>query len=330
MRIYGRASLPNEDPGYFAYPFYTAFIVLPLVFTDYAWASAIWMVLLEVSLIGSLFINLSLLRWRPAPLLLVILLLWSLTDYYAMRGLLLGQPGVLIAGLQLIALWGYIKKRDTLGGVALALSTIKPQMGFLIVPFLLLVALSERRWRYIILSLAMLAVLIGVSFVLQPSWLGDWLAQVSIYSSYTALGSPVWIVTQYYLNLGNTGEILAIIPLVILLLWAWYQVIVKHKTERLLWTAVLTLTITHLIAPRTATPHYVIFALPILFYLRELAKRRQTLIAALIPTVLIILTWTHFLTTVQGEFEHPTLYLPLPFAILGLQLISRRRWWQTS
>jgi hypothetical protein len=153
---------------------------------------------------------------------------------------------------------------------------------------------------------------------------------VSIYSSYTALGSPVWIVTQYYLNLGNTGEILAIIPLVILLLWAWYQVIVKHKTERLLWTAVLTLTITHLIAPRTATPHYVIFALPILFYLRELAKRRQTLIAALIPTVLIILTWTHFLTTVQGEFEHPTLYLPLPFAILGLQLISRRRWWQTS
>jgi hypothetical protein len=49
-RIYGRAVVDDEDPGFFAYPFYTAFLVLPLVFTTYAWASAVWMVLLEAPL----------------------------------------------------------------------------------------------------------------------------------------------------------------------------------------------------------------------------------------------------------------------------------------
>lgn len=328
-RIYGRASLPNEDPGYFAYPFYTTFLMLPLVFTDYAWASAIWMVVLAASLIGALIINLSILRWKPAPIMLGVLLLWVLIDYYAMRGLLLGQPGILVAFLEFLAIWAFLKKRDALGGFALALSTLKPQMGFLIVPFLLLVALSQRRWRYLASTTLTFGGLMLASFLLQPTWLSDWLGQIGNYSSYTALGSPVWIITQHYLNLGNVGEFIAVIPLVFVMLWAWFQVIVRQKFDRFLWAAILTLTITHLIAPRTATPHYVVFTLPILFYLHEIVKGRQTLIALLIPIAMVVLTWIHFITTVTGEFEHPTLYLPLPFTILALLLITRKKWWKT-
>ena len=33
QRIYGRMAADDEDPGYFAYPFYTVFVLLPLVFT---------------------------------------------------------------------------------------------------------------------------------------------------------------------------------------------------------------------------------------------------------------------------------------------------------
>ena len=51
MKIFGRPVQDGEDPGYFAYPFYTAVLIWPLVYMDYAWASALWMVLLAACLI---------------------------------------------------------------------------------------------------------------------------------------------------------------------------------------------------------------------------------------------------------------------------------------
>lgn len=137
-RIYGRAATDDEDPGLFVYPFYTVFLVWPLVYTSYAWASAIWMVLLEACLIGALLLGMDLFRWRPPVWLLIVLFLWTLVYYFAARGLLLGQPGLLVYFFEVLTLWSLAKGHDRLAGTALALSTIKPQMGFLLVPFLLL------------------------------------------------------------------------------------------------------------------------------------------------------------------------------------------------
>src|SRR5690606_10405030 len=106
-------------------------------------------VLLEACLVGSIFLLLDLFSWRPKPLLMALLLLWSLVFYYSARGLILGQPGHLVYFFQLVAVWAIIKGHDEWAGVALALSTIKPQMGFLIVPFLLLWGLRARRWRLV-------------------------------------------------------------------------------------------------------------------------------------------------------------------------------------
>lgn len=331
QRIYGRPAAEGEDPGYFAYPFYTLFLVWPLVVLSYSWASAVWMVLLEVSLVVSLFLLLDLFRWKPKPLLLASLLLWTLVFYFSARGLILGQPGLLVAFLEILAVWALVKERDSLAGVALALSTIKPQMGFLIVPFLLLWGLRMRRWRFAGTFAAVMGALLLASFLLQPSWLSDWLAQLALYPSYTALGSPVWIVTQYYFDLGNVAELIVAGALVVLMLWAWYSVLVQQRQERWLWAVALTLTITHLIAPRTATPHYVVFVFPMIFYFSQLArKRRGSLWIGLILLALLILPWLHFVTTVEGEFEHPTVYLPLPFGILALLWLTRRQWWERA
>jgi len=327
-RIYGRPAEPNEDPGYFAYPFYTVLIVAPFVLTDYAWASAVWMVLLEVCLIGALLLNLSILKWRPHSFLLTILVLWAIFDYFAMRGLLLGQPGIVVYVLEVAAIWALVYKRDGIGGVALALSTLKPQMGFFIVPLILLFVLREQRWRYLGAFAVTFGGLMLASFALLPSWFGDWLGQVSIYTTYTAIGSPVWIVTQYYLGLGDAAEYTVIAVLVATMLFAWYHVIFQRKTERLLWTVALTLTVTHLIAVRTATTHYVVFTLPILYCIRALSRTRLAWSAYLTPFVLVGITWVHFVTTVQGEFEHPTLYLPLPFITLVVLIVTRKQWWR--
>lgn len=342
--IYGRAVVEGEDPGFFAYPLYTAFLVYPIVYVDYSWASAIWMTLLEAGLIGALLLSLNLFSWRPKPLMLGGLLLWTLFLYFSARGLLLGQPGHVVYFLHVLAIWAFFKKHDRLAGVALALSTIKPQMGFLLVPFLLLWALRVQRWQFVGGFVASFGALMGVSFLLVPTWMSDWLAQIALYPSYTELGSPVWIVANYpwlgvdpisekWVVSGGFGDIIQLIMNVLLavfMLWTWFDVLIRRKSERFMWSVMVTILVTHLIAPRTATPHYVVFIVPLVFYLRELTRPKIKyggLWASLVLLGLFLIPWVHFLLTVDGEFEHPTVYLPIPILLMLMLWFTRQMWW---
>lgn len=338
LQIFGRAVEEGEDPGYFVYPFYAVFMLLPLVFTNYAWASAIWMVILEVCLIAALLLALDLFRWRPRPILMAMLVLWTLVQYYGARGLLLGQVGIIVYLFEALAIWALAKEQDRLAGVALALSTLKPQMGFLIIPFLLLWGMRTRRWPFVIAFVVSMIVLIGASFLLQPSWLGDWIAQMRLYPQYTSAaypdtGSPVWIVTQHYLGLGTIGEWVVNLIFLVPMLWAWFTVLVQERHERFLWTLMLTLTVTHIVALRTATTHFVVFTIPLIFYLKMLSRRRSgNLWVGLILIALTVAPWVHFLITVQGRdsLEHPALFLPPTFGLFALLLLTRRMWWNVE
>jgi hypothetical protein len=42
--------------------------------------------------------------------------------------------------------------------------------------------------------------------------------------------------------------------------------------------------------------------------------------------VLLIGLWALFLATVQAKFEHPAMYLPLPFGMLIVLLLGRDLW----
>lgn len=336
FQIYGRPIVPGEDPGYFVYPFYTVFALLPLVSMSYAWASAIWLVILEVCLIGALLLSLNLFQWRPRPLLMTLLILWTILHYYGARGLLLGQVGIVVYLFEVLALWALAKDYDRLAGIALALSTLKPQMGFLLIPFLLLWGLRAHRWQFVATFALVLTILGGVSFLLQPSWLGDWIAQMRLYPVYTAAaypdtGSPVWIIMQHYLGLGEAGEWFINLLFFVFLGWVWWGVLVKQRDERLMWALMVTLTVTHLVAVRTATTHFVVFTLPLVFYLKMLTRRHAAW-TALLLIALILLPWAHFLITVQGRdtLEHPALFLPPTLGMFLLLWITRQQWWNSQ
>ena len=294
------------------------------------------MVLLIILLVGSVFLILDVFRWRPRPLLLAVIILWMLTNYFSVRALMLGQVGVVVYFFEVLALWALAHRRDGLAGVALALSTLKPQMGYLLIPFLLLWAFRARRWPVIVGFGAALALLMGASFLLQPSWLVDWLDQMRLYPQYTAraypdTGSPVWIVVQHYLGLGEGAVRVVDVLFYGLLAWAWYDVLLRGRSERADWALMLTLVITHLVALRTATTHFVVFYIPLIFYLRELARGihgRAWLVGGVL-LALFILPWAQFLITVQGRdtLEHPSLFLPPTFGLLALLWLTRRRWW---
>lgn len=329
-RIYGRPATEDEFPNYYAYPLYTLLLMVPLVFSGFAWASAIWMVASEVFLIAALILLLNLFRWRPRPWLLALLLLWVLLNYYAARGLILGQVSHFIYVTQVLVLWALARRLDVLAGVVLAVTTMKPQMGFLLVPFLILWAIRVRRWHFVAAAASVWLALMVLSFALQPDWMQGWLAQLRDYPSYTDIGAPTEILMQDTLGLGALGVWAANLALWAVLGWAWFTVLVQGHGERFDWVVMLTLTVTHLSALRTATPHFVIFTIPLVFYFKQLDRRaawRAWIVVILVMT--LIVPWVHFVLTVSADSaEHASLYLPPPLIMLAVLWITRRLWWR--
>jgi ABC-type transport system involved in cytochrome c biogenesis permease subunit len=86
----------------------------------------------------------------------------------------------------------------------------------------------------------------------------------------------------------------------------------------------LCLIVTNLVALRTATTNYVVLLLPLVMTFRALQHgRKGAWLVLLVEVVLLIGLWTLFLTTVVDKFEHPVVYLPLPFGLLGVFILAR-------
>lgn len=328
QRLYGRPAGPDDQPNHFAYPFYALFVAWPLIHMDYAWATAVWLVFNQALLVGALLLLLNLYGWQPRPLALAGLLLFTLLNYPAARGLLLGQVSHLAYFLQALALWALARRRDRLAGLALALSTFKPQMGVFLVPFLLLWGLRARRWRFVASFTALAAALLALSFALQPGWLAGFAAQLTLYPAYIEVSTPAWVLAQYLPGQSQAAELALNAAGLVLLLWTWHAVLARGRAERFWWTVMVTLTITHLIGLRTATPHLVVLTIPLVFYLRALAQQGRGWRAAALLLALLLVPWLHFLLTLgSGKFEHPTLLLPLPLLALAALWLTRRQWW---
>jgi hypothetical protein len=329
-RIFGRAALPDEQPNHFAYPFYAIYFVYPFIHAEYEWATAAWLVFLEVCLIGALILLLDLFKWRARPLTVTGLVIFTLFAYPAARGLVLGQVSHVVYFLQVAALWAFVRRHNGLAGVLLALSTFKPQMSVFIVPFLLLWALWRRRWSMIGAFSLTMAVLIGSSFLLQPNWIEGFLYQLTLYPSYIEVSTPIWVVTDYLLGLGRWAEISLNVLGALIMLWAWQEALRRGTIGDFAWTFMLTLTLTHLIGLRTATPHFVVFLVPLMFYLRAWARQRRYSAMIGVLTALFVLPWVYFLLTLgEGKFEHPTLFL-LPFLALIALMLTRRQWQEAT
>jgi hypothetical protein len=341
--IYGRPARGDEDPGPFAYPFYTVFALWPLVGLPYAWVQAIWLSVLEFALAGIALMSLSLLRWRAGPLALAAAILFALFFYHGARAILLGQFAVVVAALVIGAFLAMRSDHDALAGVLLAFSTIKPQMIFLIVPYVLLWSVARRRWRVVGAFALSIAILFGLSFLMLPTWLGDFLRQLGNYTSYTSIGSPVWVIVQYYLGLGDLGEAIVsgAIGLALIGVWAWTTRLVyvpavapdelardvSYGWGTFQWVCGLTLIASNLIALRTATTNYVILYPALWLVARAIVDRSPQWgrwIVTAGAVALLIGLWALFAATVVGKQEHPLVYLPLPVGLAAAFAAGRR------
>ena len=236
---------------------------------------AVWLVVLEVCLFVGLLLTLRLCDWRPPGWLLVLTAVWVFVFYPHARALMLGQFAIFVFAMVALVLWALRQEKDIVAGLGLALSTFKPQMVFLLIPLLLWWAVRERRWRFVASSAAWMALFLGASWIVEPAWVGAFAGQIARYTSYTAIGSPIWIITHITLPfLGTWGEWvlsgLAVIGLVVAYWWALRQQTVGWFN----WAVGLCLIVTNLVAVRTATTNYVILVLPLVMVFQVLQRKR--------------------------------------------------------
>lgn len=336
LAIFGRYTAPWEDQVGFAYPLYTLFVIWPLVYIPYAIAQAIWMVVLQFGLVFGAIVCLKLVNWKIPSWLLALTMLWAVFFYPGARSIVLGQFSVIVFGFFIAALWAIERRWDYIAGACLALATIKPQIVFMLIPLLVLWALSHRRWRVITGFVGALLFLTVTSLLLTPTWLQDFYSGLFAYSGYVGFYSPIENLTRTFaapiaVPLANGLSI----GLIGLMLFSWWQVW-RQKPGWFVWALMLTLIISSLVAFRSATTNQVILYLPLFLWFRRISelnsgKTVSFHLVFLVQTGLNLLLWFVFLKFIIGaNFEHPFVHGFLPLLLLLLYLADWRGLFATA
>jgi hypothetical protein len=319
--MYGRPAYPDEDQVAFAYPLYSLLFFWPLCFTDnYPLVQAIWFCLLLAGLVGAMVLWMQVIRWRPRMWLWALTVSWSVLMYHDLRALLLGQFAVLVLLMLVMALWSMQRGRDGWAGLFLALSTVKPQMVYLALGWILLWSAGQRRWRLWRSFGVSLTLLTLGSMLLLPSWVPDFARQAVAYPSYTVYGSLTWMIVQHWLGLGRDVEVVVMVVLALGVLIVGRQ-LWRGTWEQMVWMLGLLLLLTNFFTPRIATTNYLLLVPWVFWGFRQIqlvSGRHGTWVVVVLEILSLVGLWALFLTTIEGDFERAPVYFPFPMAIVLL------------
>lgn len=322
LEFYGRAAKPGEDQVLFVYPFYSFLLFAPFsLISDYNTARAVWMTALEVAVLAVAFLGIRLSRWKPAAIWLGLLLIFSLLYYYDLRALINANASVFVAVFVFLAFWAIRAGEDAWAGFFLAISTIKPQMVFLLLIFVVVWSISQRRSLVLWSLLGNLALLMAISSLLIPDWIWQMLRQVIAYPGYTLPNTPRAIFSAWLPGIGNQLGWALIILLAAVLIWEWQ--LARLKDFRwFYWTANLTLVATALSGIPSATENYIIMLPALLLVFAGFDQEWGTYGRFLIILSYLLLLfgiWWLFLTTIEmGDqpVQNSVLFFVLPVYLL--------------
>ncbi len=327
QRIYGRPARPDEHQQRVVYPLYSVVVFAPFAWIeDFAWARALWMTLLEAAALATVGLSLALARWRPSPWALGGLMLFALTWYHGLRTLINGNAVGLVAFGLTLAVWAVLRGRDGLAGVALALSTIKPNLALLPFVFTLLWAWRQGRWRLLAFMLGTWALLAGLATVWHPLWWAEYARELVRFPGYNPPGTVQAVLRAAWPGLGSIIGVWVSLGLLGLLLWAWRRAV--RYPGQYPWAMWLTLAASQWVGIQTDPGNFVILLPALVYVWAEALRRWKRWGAAFVMLSVVGLwvgLWAFFVSTLtvhHGQpMPSPWLFVPVPgYALLGL-------WW---
>jgi hypothetical protein len=177
---------PKDQQG-FAYPVYVVFLLAPLISLPFHGVQIFFHWLLLALSAASVWLWLRALHWRVPVLALATCVALTLGSFPAIQGIKLQQLSLLVAAILAGSAACMAGGLLFCGGVLLALATIKPQLAWPLVAWLLVWAMSDLRNRRRFLfgfGLGM-TLLLGGSEIILPGWWWMFARAVQRYHGYT-------------------------------------------------------------------------------------------------------------------------------------------------
>jgi hypothetical protein len=320
----------GEDGLAFVYPLPAMLFFGPFGLLPFNLARAIWTTFLEIGLVMLAIMSIRIAGWKPSIPTFVLLILFSVFWYHGFRSVILGQITVLGALLIAGSLLAIKARSDPLAGVLLGLAIVKPQLIYLLIPFVLIWAIHRRRVKIVAWLLGTIAVLIVGTLLLMPDWPIQWLQRVFVYSQYAIPVSPISYLAGIVPRFTQQATLVISGLLLIYLFYEWAQSMGKGD-RWFQWTAGMTLAISILLYFRSGTTNYLILfpSLCIVFgTIQYRWGKTGTLVIWLTLIFLMITLWLLFILTVEGYQEHSIMHVPFAFFIMIGMLWAR--WWNTS
>lgn len=211
---YGRPIDPTRpgdpyDEQRFAYPFYVVFILAPFVGLPFSAVELLFWALLLACAIWTVCSWIQAVAPNARADQIVVCVLAALVTFPYIQGLHLQQLSIVVSFLIAAVVAALARKKSLLAGVLLAFATIKPQLSIAFIGYVLLWSLSawKSRRQVVIGFVSALAILVGVSLLMQPRWPAEFVAELGPYLRYTHA------TTGLRALLGRVGEIVILVPL---------------------------------------------------------------------------------------------------------------------
>jgi len=331
IQIYGRPAKPLEDPQALVYPLFIVYVTTPFALLPHSQAMAAWLAVLLFTLLAGLFLNVRTWNWHPPPWLFGLTVFWGLAFYPNTWSLILGQISVIIFALMTTAVWALKAEHDRLAGMCLALSAIKPQMTFLLIPMLLAWGIWRRRWAFLMTFGVTMALLVASAFAIIPTWISDLWKVMGLYMGYAPFKPPLQLLAEAcYSPLGPVLTIAFTLVLLGFVAYVWWQN--RDESAAFDWTVAMVIIVTNLSAPRTSLVNQVALILPMVLMFNVLSTRwrRSNAAIAVIQIASMILFWALFAFVVphtglkieQYTFEHKLLSPILPLSLLAVLAVG--------
>ena len=313
---YGRVLKPGEarDECRFNYPLYIVFLFAPTIGLSFAKVVALFRWILPALACITVLFWVLMLRWRCSKPILGALVLLSFGSFPVLESIYLQQP-VLVASFLLAGAGATLTAgRLPLAGLLLACSTIKPQLSALVLPWLLLWAVSDWRSRKVFAGTfaVTIAVLLGGAQILRPGWLGEFLTDIAVYRRF--IGHISLLNVLLGPQLGDFAAAALILALA-LVTWRWRRQPAGSRQFNLAVCMILVATV--LIMP-TLFPTSQMLLQPAVFFVLMNSRRLWTngkFSRLVYVATLGLLAWPLLASTVMA------------LASLAAPLSSIRRFW---
>jgi hypothetical protein len=319
------------NQGRFIDPAWYVLFYLPISFVPYTIARAIWMTLVELSLVLSVYLSIRLAGMKLSLPELLVMSFLVLVFYPLFKSVLTVSVNAPYVFLTLLAVYLARERQGTMAGLLFALCVwMVPLSLFLVILFM--IWLGARRDNSLAkIFFSSLAFFILVSLILFPDWIAEWFATyLRLFPDFSWVRTPLMVFGALFPGASAQIAIALSLVVLIMMLVEWYA-IGEREGRGFHWKLMLTLNLLYLFN-LTSEGIYLIWLLAPLFsvfkYLTEKWCVSGKIISWVAYLALIFVHWRRFQFTQNWLPEESSLVILLlpTITLLGLQWF---RWWAT-